>query len=81
MASSYTRQILQEKGSLGVHYFISKYDFYFELLGYVMGGWVLDLSSILFIKSELHCRFFAPLPNSEILFHKISDNQILRSSN
>ena len=46
-----------------------------------MGGWVLDLSSILFIKSELHCRFFAPLSNSEILFHKISDNQILRSSN
>ena len=81
MASSYTRQILQEKRSLGVHYFISKYDFYFELLGYVMGGWVLDLSSILFIKSELHCRLFAPLSNSEILFHKISDNQILRSSN
>ena len=27
-----------------------------------MGGWaVLDLSSILFIKSELHCRRFAPL--------------------
>ena len=47
-----------------------------------MGGWeVLDLSSILFIKSELRCRRFAPLSNSEILIHKISDNRILRSSN
>ena len=33
-------------------------------------GWknaVLDLSSILFIKSELHCRRFTPLCNSEII--------------
>ena len=33
-------------------------------------GWknaVLDLSWILFIKSELHCRRFEPLRNSEIL--------------
>ena len=32
-------------------------------------GWksaVLDLSSILFIQSELHCRLFAPLCNSQI---------------
>ena len=32
-------------------------------------GWknaVLDLSSILFIKLELHCRRFAPLCDSEI---------------
>ena len=71
-----------KKGSLGIHYFISKHDCYFEPLGYVMGGWtVLDLPSISFIKSELHCRSFAPLCNSEILFHKISDNPILRSSN
>ena len=83
MASSYILpQIPPEKGSLRIHYFISKHDCYFEPLGYVMGGWaVLDLSSILFIKSELHCRRFAPLCNSEILFHKISDNRILRSSN
>ena len=36
-------------------------------------GWknaVLDLSSILFIKSELHCRRFAPLWNSEITWSK-----------
>ena len=40
-----------------------------------MGGWaVLDLSSTLFIKSEPHCGRLAPLCNSEILFHKISDN-------
>ena len=29
---------------------------------------VLGLSSILFIKSELHCRRFAPLCNSEDIF-------------
>ena len=83
MASSYiSPQILPEKGSLGIHYFISKHNCYFEPLGYVMGIWaVLDLSSILFIKSEQHCRRFAPLCNSEILYHKISDNRILRSSN
>ena len=47
-----------------------------------MGGLaVLDLTSILFIKSELYCRRFAALCNYEILFHKISDNRILRSSN
>ena len=70
MAPSYkSLQILPEKGSLGTHYFISKNDCYFEPLGYVKGGWaVLDLFSILFIKSELR------------LFHKISDNRILRSS-
>ena len=52
MASSYISiQILPEKGSLGIHYFISRHDCYFEPLGYVIGGWaVLDLSSILFIK-------------------------------
>ena len=83
MAPSYiSLQILPEKGSLGIHYFISKHYCYFEPLAYIMGGWVvLDLSSILFIKSELHCRCFASLCNSEILFHKISDNRILRSSN
>ena len=75
-------QILPEKGSLGIHYFISKHDCYFEPLGYVIGRWtVLDLSSILFIKSEPNCRSFAPLCKSEILFHKISDNRVLRSSN
>ena len=76
MASSYISiQILPEKGSLGIHYFISRHDCYFEPLGYVIGGWaVLDLSSILCIKSELHCRPFALLCNSEILFHKTSDN-------
>ena len=39
-------------------------------------GWknaVLDLSSILFIKSELHCRRFAPLRNSEITWSKARD--------
>ena len=62
MASSYISiQLPPEKGSLGIHYFISKHDSYFEPLGYMMGGWaVLDLSSILFIKSERHCRRFAP---------------------
>ena len=76
MASSYISiQILPEKGSLGIHYFISRHDCYFEPLGYVIGGWaVLDLSSILCIKSELHYRRFALLCNSEILFHKTSDN-------
>ena len=83
MASGYiSPQILSEKGSLGINYFISKHDCYFEPLGYVMGGWaVLDLSSILFIKSGLHCRRFAFLSNSEILFHKISDNRIMCSLN
>ena len=83
MTSSYiSLQILPEKGSLGIHYFISKHDCFFEPLGYVMGGWVvLSLFSILFIKSELHCRCFVPLCNSEILFRKISNNRILRSSN
>ena len=57
-------QILPEKGSLGIHYFISKHNCYFEPLGYVIGGWaVLDPTLILFIKSELHCRRFAPLYN------------------
>ena len=76
MASSYlSLRILPEKGSLGIHYFILKHDCFFELLGYVMGGWpVLDFSSILSIKPELLCRRFALLCNSEILFHKISDN-------
>ena len=75
-------EILPEKGSLGTHFFILKYDCYFEPSGYVMGGWaVLELSSILFIKSELHCGRIASWCNSEILFHKISDNQILRSLN
>ena len=48
MASSYkSLQSLPEKGSLGIHCFISKHDYYFEPLGYVMGGWaILDLSSI-----------------------------------
>ena len=81
MASSY---ISPQTGSspLGTHYFISKHDCYFEPLGYVMGGWeILDLSSILFIKSKLYCRRFALLCNSEILFYKISDNRILRFSN
>ena len=36
------------------------------------GRAVLDLSLILFIKSELLCRYFAPLSNSKILFHKIA---------
>ena len=83
MASSYiSPQILPEKRSLEIHYFISKHDCYFEPLEYVMGGWaVLNLSSIVFIKSELHYRHFAPLCSSEILFHKISDNRILRPSN
>ena len=83
MVSSYISPlILPEKGILGIHYFTSKHDCYVEPLGYVMGGWaVLDLSSILFIKLELHCGHFAPLWNSEILFHEISDNRILRSSN
>ena len=68
------------------HYFF--FDVFFSLKVYkhlsavVMGGWaVLDLSSILFINSELHCTSFAPLCNSEILFNKISENRILRSSN
>ena len=47
-----------------------------------MGRWaVLDLAAVLFIKSELHCRLFANICNSETLFHKISDNRILRSLN
>ena len=34
---------------------------YLEPLWYAMGGWkVLDLSSILFIKPEIHCKHFAP---------------------
>ena len=83
MASSFlSLQVLPENGSLGIHYFISKHDCYFEPVGYVLGGWaVLDLSSILFLKSKLYCRRFAPLCNCEILFHKISDNRIIRSSN
>ena len=36
------------------------------------GREVLDLYLILFIKSELLCRRFALLSNSEILFHKIA---------
>ena len=65
MTSSYiSLQILPEKGSLGIHYFISKHDCFFEPLVYVMGEWVvLGLFLILFIKSELHCRCFAPLCN------------------
>ena len=75
-------QILPEKVSSGIHYFISKHYCYFEPFWYVMDGWaVLDLSSILFIKLELYCRRFAPLYNSKVLFHKISGNRILRSSN
>ena len=39
MASSYIPlQIHPGKGSLGIHYFISKRDCYFQPLGYVMGG-------------------------------------------
>ena len=55
VASSYiSSQILPEKGNSGIHYFISKHNCYFEPFKYVMGEWaVLDLSSILFIKSEL----------------------------
>ena len=42
MASSYiSPQILPEKGSLEIHYFISKHDCYFEPLEYVMGGWAV----------------------------------------
>ena len=54
MAPSYiSLQVLPEKGSLGIHYFISKHDYYFEPLGYVMDGWaVLDLSSILFLSQK-----------------------------
>ena len=38
-----------------------------------MGGWaVLDLTSILFIKSKLQCGRFAPFCNFEVSFHKIS---------
>ena len=74
--------MLPEKGSLGIHYFISKHGCYFEPLRYVISGWaVLDLFSNLLIKSDLHCRQFASLCNSDILFHKISDNRILHSSN
>ena len=36
------------------------------------GRAVLDLSLILFIKSELFCRRFVLLSNSKILFHKIA---------
>ena len=47
-------------------------------------GWknaVLDLSLILFIKSELHCRHFAPLCNSEIfLLYFTSWNQLHQNS-
>ena len=70
MTSSYiSLQILPGKESLGIHYFISKNDCYFEPLGYVMGGCVvLDLSSILFINPELHCTRFALLCNSEIIY-------------
>ena len=83
MGSSYiSLQIIPEKGSLGIHCFISKHDGYLEPLGYVMGGWaVLDHFSILFIKSELHSRRFVPLCKSEFLFRKISDNRILPSLN
>ena len=36
-----------------------------------MDGWaILDLPSILFIKSELHCRRFSLLSNREIFFIK-----------
>ena len=82
MASSYiSLQIIPEKGSLRIHCFISKHDGYLKPLGYVMGGWAfLDLSLILFIKSELHSRRFPPLCKSEFLFRKISDNRILPSS-
>ena len=38
-----------------------------------MGGWaVLDLTSILFIKSKLQCGRFALFCNFEILFYKTS---------
>ena len=75
-------QMLPEKGSLGIHYFISKHGCYFEPLRYVISGWaVLDIFSNLLIKSDLHSRRFASLCNSDILFHKISDNPILHSSN
>ena len=43
---------------------------------------VLDLSSILFVKSELLWRRFAPLGNSKILFNKIavrSNTEIFKS--
>ena len=74
-------QILPDKGNLGIHFFLSKHDCYFEPLGYVMGRWaVLNFSSILFKELELHCGYFVPLCNFEVLFHKISNNRILRSS-
>ena len=40
VASSYiSSQILPEKGSSGIHYFISKHNCYFEPFEYVMGEW------------------------------------------
>ena len=43
------------------------------------GREILNLLSILFIKSRLHCRRFAPWCNLGILFHKFSVNLILNS--
>ena len=84
MTSSYISvQILPGKGSLGIHFFISKHDCCLEPLGYVMGEWeVLDLPSILFIKSELHCRRFGPLCNSENFYFiksQITEYCVLRT--
>ena len=72
MTSNYILlQFLPDKGSLRIYYFILKHDCCFQPLGYLMDGKaVLDLSSALFIKSELHCRRFAPLWNSEFYFIK-----------
>ena len=47
----------------------------------LQGMWWVGHSSSLFIKLGLHSGHFAPLRNSKTLFHKISDNWILRSSN
>ena len=76
MTSSYiSLEAIPDAGSLGIHFFISQDECYFEPLGYVMGGLViLDLFSILFSKPELYCGRFAPLCHSEILLHKVSDN-------
>ena len=42
---------------------------------------MLDLPSILFIKSRLHCMYFVTWFNLGILFHKISIDPILNSPN
>ena len=72
MTSTYiSLQILPDKGRLGIHFFISKHDCYFERVGYIMGGWAaLDLSSILFKVPEIHCGCFAPLYSSDVHFIK-----------